>query len=171
MMKLSDLIHRNNWVNVETTFRKLYQLDEEVVNAHRDVYENLVQLVEQTSDLQLEIRHIKNDDEEYHEVCGIKKVTENGEKKSEAYAIEFKSWSEWLGMPITTYTEKNYNELEIISHCLYEMTFVGFTEEKIQHEWTKLKSTIEELEQMSDEERQKNTISLDDMLKKFGIEK
>lgn len=166
-MKLSDLIHRNNWLSVETTFRGLYESNDDVVNAHREVFEELLQLSEQASDLQIEIRHIKNEDEEYHEVCGIKEFNENGEEKTEAYAIEFRPWSEWLGMPITTDTENNYNELEIISHCLYEMTFVGFTEEKIQHEWAKLQSTIEEFEQMSEEEKQKNTISLDDLLKKL----
>jgi len=169
-MKLSDIIHRNNWLSIEMTFRKLYQSEEDDINAHKEAFDELLLLPEESSDIQIEIRHIKDDEEEYYEVCGIEKIQENGEEKTEHLAIEFTPWSEWLGMEISKDTEKKYNELEIISHCLYEMTYAGFTEEEVQNEFSKFKNTVEEYENMTEEEKQKNTISLDELMKKYGIE-
>ena len=169
-MKLSDLIHQNNWLSIEMTFRKLFQSNEDDINAHKEAFGKLLLLPVESSDIQIEIRHIKDDEEEYFEVCGIEKIKDNGEEKTENLAIEFTPWSEWLGMQISKVTEKNYNELEIISHCLYEMTYAGFTEEEIQNEFSKFKSTVEEYENMTEDEKNKNTISLDELMKNNGIE-
>jgi len=169
-MKLSDIIHGNNWLSIEMTFRKLYQSEEDDINAHKAAFDELLLLPEGSSDIQIEIRHIKDDEEEYYEVCGIEKIQENDEEKTEHLAIEFTPWSEWLGMEISEETEKQYNELEIISHCLHEMTYAGFTEKEIQNEFSKFKTTVEEYENMTEEEKQKNTISLDELMKKYGIE-
>lgn len=40
--------------------------------------------------------------------------------------IEFVDWSEWLGMEIDPETQKNFTDLDIVCHCLWEMTFFGF---------------------------------------------
>lgn len=59
------------------------------------------------------------------------------------------------------------NLLEVIVHCLYEMTFISFDQEKIQAELDDLKRTVDEYEKMSPEERKANTTSLDDFLKEL----
>lgn len=38
-----------------------------------------------------------------------------------------------------------YTELEIIAHCLFEMTFAGFDEATIQSEWNEIIRASEEL--------------------------
>ncbi|NLO51569.1 MAG: hypothetical protein GX103_10490, partial [Bacteroidales bacterium] len=71
----------------------------------------------------------------------------------------------WLGMEISQESLQHFSELEIISHCLYEMTFVGFEEEEIQKELNSLEKSIEEYKNMTDEEKKANTISLEELLK------
>ncbi len=83
----------------------------------------------------------------------------------ESYAIEFVPWKEWLGMTINKDTLVEFNELEIISHCLYEMTFVGYNEEEIQEQFSAINDSMEEYKNMTDEEKKMNTKSLDDLLK------
>lgn len=152
------------------TFRKLYLSDEDEIDAHKEAFEKLLRLPDEPSDIQIDIRHIQDDGEDYYEVCGLEKIEEKGEEKTEHLAIEFSPWSEWLGMQISEDTEKEYNELEIISHCLYEMTYAGFTEEEIQNEFSKFVNTVGEYKNMTEEEKQKNTISLDELMKKYGTE-
>lgn len=73
-------------------------------------------------------------------------------------------------MEVSHDTMNGFNELEIISHCLFEMTFRGFDEKEIQKELSSLKRTSDELKNMTEEERKKNTTSLDDLLKELGTE-
>jgi hypothetical protein len=168
-MKLSEIIHRNNWLSIESTFRNLYQSDEDDINAHKEAFEKLLLLPEESSNIQIAIRNIKEDEDEYYEVSGIETTKDKGEEKTEHLAIEFTPWSEWLGMQISKETVSKFNELEIISHCLYEMTYAGFTEEEIQNEFSTFTSTVEEYKSMTEEEKKKNTISLDELMKKYGI--
>jgi N12 class adenine-specific DNA methylase len=65
---------------------------------------------------------------------------------------------------------KEFSQLEIISHCLYEMTFMGFDEEEIQEQIAEFEKTIEDLKNMTEEEKRANTKSLDDLLKELDEE-
>jgi hypothetical protein len=47
-------------------------------------------------------------------------------------SLSFTPWKEWLGMKLSQSTVDNYSDKEIVSHCLWEMTYYGFTEEKIK---------------------------------------
>jgi len=51
--------------------------------------------------------------------------TKDEQGRTIGYAIEFTEWKQWLGMDIASVTLKRFLELEIITHCLYEMTFIG----------------------------------------------
>ncbi|QTY27058.1 hypothetical protein IGB25_00120 [Flavobacterium sp. CS20] len=59
----------------------------------------------------------------------------------------------------------DFSELEIIAHCLHEMTFVGFEEEEIQEELQRIDKISEDYKNMTDEEKKANTTSLDELLK------
>jgi len=64
----------------------------------------------------------------YVDVSGRKKEKDKN-SMTDSYAIEFVEWKKWLGMDLENETMNNFNELEIIAHCLYEMTFYGYTRE------------------------------------------
>lgn len=100
----------------------------------------------------------------YVDVSGSYKYPKNEEEKF-SQAIEFTPWNQWLGMEISSESFVNFSELEIISHCLHEMTFMGFEEEEIQDELKSIENTIEDYKNMTDEEKDSNTTSLDEFLK------
>jgi N12 class adenine-specific DNA methylase len=65
---------------------------------------------------------------------------------------------------------QNFNELEIIAHCIYEMTFVGFEEEEIQEKIQNIEAEAKKYKNMTEEERKENTTSLDDLFKDLDDE-
>ncbi len=70
-------------------------------------------------------------------------------------------------MTISEDTLRQFSELEIISHCLYEMTFFGFSERKIQTFQKKLDEQSQKINNMSPEELKKNQISSEKFLAKL----
>lgn len=62
------------------------------------------------------------------------------------YAIEFVPWSEWLGMEISTETQVKYSELEILAHCLWEMTIAGYSEAAIKNQIDEIMQAKEDME-------------------------
>ncbi len=105
------------------------------------------------------IRHIKEDDEDWHNVYGYNHC-------EETWALELCSWSEWLGFWVDPKSLEIYGEIAFIAHCLYEMTWCGFTEDKIEEERQKLHEAIEEVESGEAEliswEDVKKNLNLDD---------
>ena len=89
---------------------------------------------------------------------------------SNGVALEFTKWNKWLGMNIHEMTCKEFTELEIIAHCLYEMTFVDYEESDIQAEFDRIKGIAEEFKNLSPEEKKSKTQSLDDLLKDLDSE-
>ncbi len=125
------------------------------------------------SDMIIEIkREIDDfDDEEYLDISGRKKNESKDLKEQEvSYALEFTRWSEWLGMQIDMTSIKNFTELEIISRCLFEMTFMGFDENEIQEELNKIIDTFEECKLLTEEEKRLQTISLEDFKREMNDE-
>jgi hypothetical protein len=76
--------------------------------------------------------------EVFTDVCGL-------DAKDDRWAIEFQPWSQWLSLPIRTVGQE-YTEAQIIAHCLYEMTFLGYDEEIIKEQSDKLKESAEQLD-------------------------
>ncbi len=50
-----------------------------------------------------------------------------------SWAIEFMPWAQWLGLEVVLEPEgTSFRAPELLAHCLYEMTFCGFTQQAIQ---------------------------------------
>ena len=80
------------------------------------------------------------------------------------FPIYFDPWAEWLGMSINAETLKTFSELEIVSHCLFEMTFEGFDEVTIKESADNLNKVSDEFKKMTPEERERNSISTKEFL-------
>jgi len=70
-------------------------------------------------------------------------------------------------MTIKDETLLKFTALEIISHCLYEMTFFGFTERKIQKFRDELEKSSNEFKNMTPEEAEKNRIRSEKFINKI----
>jgi hypothetical protein len=85
--------------------------------------------------------------------------------QEESYAIEYTPWGKWLGMSIDQVSSENFSEVEIIAHCLWEMTFAGFDQRSIKEKIDELKRIAEEIENMTEEERKEKLIPMGEMEK------
>ncbi|RLD44046.1 MAG: hypothetical protein DRI89_03750 [Bacteroidetes bacterium] len=165
-MKFTDLIKTNSWLSIEMVLIQLYPGEKKSVSAYEQVFNDLKLMEPVAGDVSIVLSN-ENDDfdnSSYVDVSGRENnPKENPNELTDSLAIEFTPWNEWLGMDIEKNILQDFTELEIIVHCLYEMTFMGFDEEEIQAEMDKLNSISDEYKNMSDEEKKENTISLDDL--------
>jgi len=166
-MKFTDLIKTNAWLSIEMVLLQLYPDEKKNITAYEKVF-NALQLMEPVDcDISIIVSNEQDafDGLEYVNVSGRENnPKEDPDKLTDSLAIEFTPWNEWLGMDIDENTLQDFTELEIIAHCLYEMTFMGFEEAEIQAEMDRLKGIIDEYKNMSEEEKKANTKSLDDLL-------
>lgn len=171
-MKLQELIKTHDWQSVELTLVKLYPEQEKSIEGYKEVFQKLLQMTPTESDMQIVLEQQFDEEsplESYVHVSGRPPVPEDSTQSGDM-AIEFVPWAEWLAMSIHPEALKEFNELEIISHCLFEMTFAGFDEEKIQQQMDDMEKSVEELKNMTEEEKLANTKSWDDLLKELDDE-
>lgn len=171
-MKLNALIKSYNWLSIELTLLCLYPDQENMTDEYRNVFEKLENLEPEDSDMNIVLTeydcdpNFESEKETYIDVSG-----RNNEKDpnglTESYALEFVEWNKWLGMDLAPETTTNFSELEIIAHCLYEMTFLGYDENEIKEERESLDKSIDELKNMTEEERKEKTISLEELKRRL----
>ena len=165
-MKFKKLIQSNSWLSVATILLELYPDEEKNISGYKKVFEELLFMHPEDSEISIVVAHQKNDfdGEEYVAVSG-KYANPKNEEEEFSQAILFTAWNKWLGMEISQESLQHFSELEIISHCLYEMTFVGFEEDEIQEEFNSIEKSAEEFKKMTDEEKKANTTSLEELMK------
>src|ERR1019366_1834583 len=166
-MKLKQLIQSHNWLSVEMIF-KIFYSDEKSITGYKKVFETLKTLTPVKSTISIVIKNELDDFDKtfYVHVFENAFVKEN-EFDTPHLAIELTDWEKWLGMEIENESLKNFSELEIISHCLYEMTFYGFTQHKIKKFSESLDKQVEEIKNMSEDERKKMEKASEKFLKKI----
>ena len=138
-------------------YRKVFEKLQTTEPAEYDELEII--LTEYDCDLNFE-----NEKETYVDVSGQKKIPDP-DSITIGYAIEFLGWDKWLGMYLAPETLNKFSELEIIAHCLFEMTFVDYEEEAIQQKFKSISDTVEEYKKLTDEEKNQKTISLEELKK------
>jgi hypothetical protein len=170
-MKLGEIIKTNNWLSIEFTLMDLYPDQEESIDEYKKIFFLLQEMIPQESAIEIVIE--QEIDEETLElglgnVYGIDHQSIN--EYTNSVALEFTPWKKWIGMKISELTFKKFNELEIITHCLTEMTFVSFEEKEIQEEFLKITKIVDEFKDLSSNEMEQRTFSLEDFLKDFDSE-
>jgi hypothetical protein len=171
-MKFKDLISSANWLSVELTLLRLYPEQENMLEEYRTVFEKLQAMESVDNEMTIVLTTYDpdpdgdSDDETYVDVSGRENKPDR-DGLTDSYAIEFVEWNKWLGMDLAPETSINFSDLEIVAHCLYEMTFVSFEEEEIQEQLKSLEKTVEELKNMTNEEKQKQTLSLEELLRQL----
>lgn len=172
-MKFSDILKRNSWLSVELVFLQLYPKEMKNISGYETVFNILKTLGPTETDFSIVVSNEKDDfdNEEYVHVSGyINHPEDNEDESPNSFALEFTNWSEWLGMDLDEKSIKDFTELELISHCLYEMTFLGFDQETIQKEMDKMEKEVDEIRNMSEEKRKTKLKSWDDLKKELDME-
>ncbi len=165
-MKFYETIKSNSWLSVESVLLELYPGENKNLSGYEEVYQKLKMLQPEETNFSIRMRWEKDDFDQtdYVNVSGCKnKSKEFPDDIPNSYALDFTPWNEWLGMDIDKDTLQTFSELEIIAHCLYEMTFIGFEEDEIKAELDKIISAAEEIENMTEKERQEKLKSWEDI--------
>jgi hypothetical protein len=162
-MKFKDLVDKYAWDDAQVVLLQLYPDEEKSLAGYRQVYETLRSLQPAETKLRICIESVTSDldGETYEDVSGkdgrtrreaSPEVDWDGESgnKEESFGIEFTDWAEWLGMEIDPQTADRYPELAIIGHCLWEMTFVGYTREAVREKSEELRATAERVKEGKD---------------------
>jgi len=169
-MKFSDLIKSNSWLSVEIVFLQSFPDEKKNVLGYEKVFNELRHLNPIDTDITILVNYLKDDfdNEEYVDVSGYyNDPSKSIDDFTNSLALELTPWEEWLGMDIDKQSLIDFTELELICHCLYEMTFFGFDQKEIQeeHNWTT--HMVDEVKNLSDVEKEEKLISFDELIKKI----
>lgn len=171
-MQLIDLIQSSEWLNVQIALWSEYPAAEEDIEAYEKVFRQLQVMPVKPSGVTIKLS-LETDDfdqSSYVDVAGYyTDPAERTDSYSNSLAIEFVPWGEWLGMELDLETLNNFTELEIIAHCLHEMTIAGFDEEEIQGQLDHVKDIKEEYESLSPEEKKIQTTAAEELKAKSGL--
>jgi hypothetical protein len=64
----------------------------------------------------------------------------------ERYGLDLSRWEEWLAVRVPQSLLDKMMATEIVAHCLWEMTFYGFTQEKIAAFRAELENNVKEID-------------------------
>ena len=129
-MKLKEIITASNWETVRKAFLRNYPGEKKSIRGYEFVYKKLRAKSPTNSSMVLSCSKCGPDlkgDDEYHDIYGID-GTKREDGELESFSLSLSPWSEWLGSSLSKDILNNYTKEEIISHCLYDMTFYGFSE-------------------------------------------
>jgi len=169
-MKFVDIIKSNSWLSVETIFLQLYPDEKDSIIGYEKVFNNLRIMKPIKTDITILVNNEFDDfdKQEYVNVSGYKNIPNRSiNDLTDSLALEFTPWEEWLGMDIDNDSLSVFPELEIICHCLFEMTFFSFEQEEIQKELSRLNDLVDEIDNMTEEEKKEKLIPFDEVKKKF----
>ena len=137
-MTFKELIDRQQWGKVKKKLLKLYPKEKKNLKGYEIVFKGLKKLKPKPQKMQIELVPC-------HEQEGYYWTNVHGKYKSkrQGYAIEYSPWEEWLGMEIEAWTTFSYSEIDIVCHCLWEMTWNGFTQEDVDEKNKELIDRVE----------------------------
>ena len=147
MTTLRDLVLRVEAADVTEAIGRLYDRRETpwLPDAVSDVLTELRRLTPHPSGTEYQIHiellpptHI--DDEPYWDVCCRK------EGDPERYGFNLSPWAEWLAVQVPHSLLDKMTAAEIVAHCVWEMTFYGFTQEKIAAFRAELECSVKEID-------------------------
>jgi hypothetical protein len=165
-MTLKQLIQSNQWLNIKTTLFEIFPEEVRSINAYETVFENLRSIEPVDSEFEIILENEYDTETGEFDYVHLHGKTTNPESKDyrSRFAIYFDPWAEWLGMTINAETLEMFSEIEIVSHCLFEMTFEGFDEVTIKKSADKLNKVSDDFKKITPEEREQNVISTKEFL-------
>jgi hypothetical protein len=139
-----DLIQACTFRNVKRSLLTLYPDQKRNISGYQYVFETLrnMRYRKNKEGMKIRIEKVGRGKNQYFHVRGI--CTE-GDHRS--YALEFTSWAKWLGYDVEQATTKKMPKEEIVAHCLWEMTFIGFTQNKIRRRIAALKKQDKDIKE------------------------
>jgi hypothetical protein len=130
-MKFAEIIARYAWPEVEPVYLQLYPKEKRSRRKAREAFDYIQSLKPADSKMRILIEFQDDEGGGYHSVSG-KDGTVRAGGPEENYALFLMDWDEWLGMEIEEDTLDRYSELGILCHGFWEMTWCGYSMEKVK---------------------------------------
>lgn len=140
-----DIVRSCTFKKVKKVLLELYPDQEKNIKGYEHVFQTLRLMRPRYSKegMVIDIENVGRGKNAYFSVSGV--CTEKEIKQS--YAIEYTPWSKWLGCEVDKQVLKKMTKEEITAHCLWEMTFAGFTQDKIRREINMLKKRVKDIKE------------------------
>jgi len=123
-----EILDSVTWPEVHDKILEFLIIDNDDSAGYEQVFNELFRLTPASNndDCTIVINKVHDsfDDRYYYSVSGLVDDVE--------YAIEYCPWEEWLSYYISEELLDKMSAPGVVAHCLYEMTWGGFTQEEIQ---------------------------------------
>lgn len=160
MTTLKDLVNMVHFTDMWEELKVLYDVKDKAFEGYCRVYNRLRDLEPvKDEDMTIYIEFVQESTEEdswYHVFGRIK-------DEDTCYGLNFTPWKNWLSYEIKTDLEMN--NAQLLAHILWEMTFDGFEEQKIQETKKDLEKIVEDVEKGNIELR-----SMEDFWENFDLD-
>jgi len=147
-MTTAEVFERMLWGEVEAELLHAYPDAEAQLPDYERVFRSLLYLTPIESKFQIAITEATRKGE-LADISGRDAETDD----CEDYALDFQPWDEWLGMRVSDTNLHALTLPRIAAHCLYEMTFWGFSEAEVVAARRDLIERIEKMKGSKLEER------------------
>jgi hypothetical protein len=136
-MILKGLQEKCDWDSVSAKLTELYPDQADNLPNYYQAWLEMRSLTPVPSSMMITIgeRHDEQTGKSTYSVSGIEAATGKGSVvrtlegfRELPYSLGMTKWVEWLGMKIEPRTLSRYSELEIVAHCLFEMTVYGWSQ-------------------------------------------
>ena len=127
MTTFRELATRHTWEEIGPALSRLYPAQESSLAGYKKVLAQLCTIEPIASDWHIVVEWIKDwfDGKPYVRVCGRK------QDDDQDWGLDFTDWAEWLGMEVEPKSFEIFPGVEILAHCLFEMTWYGFKPEDV----------------------------------------
>lgn len=139
-----DLIQACTFGDVEKSILRFYPGQKKNISGYKYVFETLRHMRHRRNKegMTIRIEKVGRGKNQYVDVSG-KCATDD----HESYALEYTSWAKWLGYDVDQTALKKMTKEDIVAHCLWEMTFIGFTQDKIRQKIAALNKQVKDIKE------------------------
>ncbi len=140
-----DIVRSCAFKKVKDALLELYPDRKKLIKGYKYVFKTLKLMRPRygKEGMVIDIEKVGRGKNAYFSVSGV--CTQKGIKQS--YAIEYTPWSEWLGCEVDRKVLRKMPREEVAAHCLWEMTFAGFTQDKIRNEIKMLRKRVKDIKE------------------------
>jgi len=151
-MKLKEVALSLSWDGVKERFLELYEDQTENIEGYEYVFVQICTVESVPFDMVLycdlathETDPFIDEGEEWFNVYGRDgSYCEFAPEHLETFGLSFTPWDQWSDMEVDEGSRKKLSDTDIICHCLWEMTFYGFDQEKICEQLDELNERVQE---------------------------
>lgn len=145
-MKLIELLKSYSWEEIKPKIIELYPDEEANIEKFKKVYNELQfrDIIDSDQSIYIRILDDDDDDEDEGEYVDVSCVLPNEET---IYSLSFIPWNKCIGMDIILEEDLNLSDVEVLVHCLWEITWHGFSEESVQRIFNDLNCRIQEFDE------------------------